>query len=236
MMNVFYQPLQLFGTSIIFLLLVIIYLLIKEKLSSRFAKMLKYSFFGLLFLVFLYLFLEDNKNEEYIEGSITERELSYVCKVDSAGLRVEEIRLDFNFDTNTVIERKRPIDDGLMINDNHQRIQNNPNSCFYCKENNGFTIDKYSVSQISFNDFKFFESGEVEKKIEYTFNLDTLNYEIKKFSFKKNGDLQDLEYRYKDYPPEYAKKSIQEAKKYNYYKNPILLSHKCIEDKSIWKI
>ena len=49
MMNVFYQPLQLFGTSIIFLLLVTIYLLIKEKLSSRFAKMLKYTFY--IFLV-----------------------------------------------------------------------------------------------------------------------------------------------------------------------------------------
>ena len=67
MIDVFSQPLQLFGTSIIFLLLVIIYVLIKEKLSISFAKILKYSFFGLLFLVFLYFFLEDNKNEEYIE-------------------------------------------------------------------------------------------------------------------------------------------------------------------------
>jgi hypothetical protein len=231
MIDVFSQPLQLFGTSIIFLLLIIIYVLIKEKLSISFAKILKYSFFGLLFLVFLYFFLEDNKNEEYIEGNKIVGELSYVCINEEAGLRVEEIRLDFNFDTNTVIERKRPIDAGLKINNNNQRMQDNPNSCFYCKENNGFTIDKYSISQISFNDFKFFESGEVEKKIEYTFNLDTLNYEIKKFSFKKNGDLQDLEYLYKDFPSEYTKRTIQEAKKYNYYKNPILLSHKCIEDK-----
>ena len=56
MTNVFSQPLQLFGTALIFLLLVVIYIFVKEKLNPSFAKILKYTFYIFLLCSCIILF------------------------------------------------------------------------------------------------------------------------------------------------------------------------------------
>jgi prolipoprotein diacylglyceryltransferase len=57
MINVFSQPLQLFGTALIFLLLVVIYVFFKEKLNPRFAETLKYTFYIFLISSCIILFI-----------------------------------------------------------------------------------------------------------------------------------------------------------------------------------
>ena len=57
MLNAFSQHLQLFGTVLIFLLLVVIYIFVKEKLNPRFAETLKYTFYIFLISSCIILFI-----------------------------------------------------------------------------------------------------------------------------------------------------------------------------------